>query len=296
MKSYFAKLAARATLANAPASPRTSSASLSDPFEESATQPIVSDVTGTAHHPLHRSPQPPAARVITESQTEVSKPAKPRADERELRTNETRQTPTPPDTVVTKSIAPRPSDVPPAFEPPETRKRSQDDSPAQARFEVDTTQPALQPAKSTSDAVLIGPKEKETRPSASETNERLDEVEKGQATLLQKADAFMAELTVRRRAPPPREEPETHEERQIESVKLNRSHEAPVRLEPVARPARLPEPVDNEPSVVIGNLSVEILPSPPPPSPPQQVVVRRSGGVRPRSGAPSSQRFGFTRF
>jgi len=132
--------------------------------------------------------------------------------------------------------------------------------------------------------------------SQPEINAPLVEDDREQAVLLRKADAFMAALLDRRT-----EESSTRDQNQ-QITELPQRHEivrepAPARLQPAPVAARPIESADESPSLVIGKLTVEVLPPPPPPiAPSRQVIVVRGDRNARTHAIRSSQRFGLGQF
>jgi len=136
----------------------------------------------------------------------------------------------------------------------------------------------------------------EQRPSSrdeTKLDDRLADVENEQAILLRKADAFMVGMFERQRRTI--DEEQKHEEEES-LARLERPAQLPTRLQPAATPVRVSEPADDEPSLVIGKLSVEVVQAPTPAVTPQRQVVVIGGGRQTRGGIPSAHRFGFSRF
>ena len=293
MKSYFAKLAARATLVNVGVPGPPSIPNSRDPFEQTVIEPIAPPTTG-----VKQSTGP-----IQSTMAEVSFDS--RAGNRERPRRETDNVDTGLRKVSESLIPPHAETLPSTVSPypgPDTAtpidlSRTEKDlrvtayssrqlpdtieSPPQ--MERLTTLPAISRKDEVPESPRSGPKE------------RLAEIVEEHTVLLRKADAFMTGLFGVRTAAA-KEESDTQEVKRTESAKLDGPHHPPMRLQPVSRPARVAEPVDEEPSLVIGNLSVEVLaPAPVQVSPPQRIIVV-GGGRQSRAGVPSSQRFGFSRF
>jgi hypothetical protein len=118
--------------------------------------------------------------------------------------------------------------------------------------------------------------------------------ETDQSVLLRKMDAFM-ESMFRRRSEP---EVERDIEQEIEGPrpKSQSVPEAPMRLQPLPRSPQVVEPAEEQSSLVIEKLTVEVVPPAPPPvqSQRQVVVVREARGER--RVVPSSRRFGLSQF
>jgi hypothetical protein len=120
-------------------------------------------------------------------------------------------------------------------------------------------------------------------------------MEDEQSSLLRKADDFMQRLTEHLRAPQSASEEIVEAGSQSQATIAPRQDAAP-RLLPARSGEPIPERESARPSLVIGKLTVEILPPAPPSiAPLQQVVVVRDvqrGG----SGIHSSRRFGLGQF
>ena len=121
---------------------------------------------------------------------------------------------------------------------------------------------------------------------------RLTNLEDEQEILLRKADAFMGSLLERRKAAFP--EPESEPENVPTSPDLLRSSPAkPIHPHPAVLPVRLQDDAD-QPSLVIGKLTVEVVPAAPTPRV-QPVVVANKARSR-NVAFPSSRRFGLGQF
>jgi len=129
----------------------------------------------------------------------------------------------------------------------------------------------------------------------SEVNDRLSTVEKEQMILLRKADTFMAGLFARRSTQEPESE-ETAKENQVRPRESKSLAQPPTRLKPTPTPAQVSEPAEEEPSLVIERLSVEVVPPAAPVMTPQRQVVVIGGGRRTSAEMPSAHRFGFSRY
>ena len=86
------------------------------------------------------------------------------------------------------------------------------------------------------------------------------------------------------------------QERTAPAVKREIVREPSSRLQPVAKPHQLPELPAEQPSLVIGKLTVEVMPTPRPVAPSRRVVVVRGGDSSRRQSIHSSQRFGLGQF
>ena len=124
---------------------------------------------------------------------------------------------------------------------------------------------------------------------------RIVEERREEQQLLHKADAFMGALLDRR--PPPPAAEETQVEREIQILEPRPQHEAAPRLQPLTAQTPVHDAPPEPPSLVIGTLTVEVLPSAPavaPQRPP--VVIVRGGRGAGRPSFPSSRRFGMRQF
>ncbi len=287
MKSYFAKLAARATLANAPAPKSVNARRAHDPFEATVTSP------DTTHHSTVWPTSPSSDRLPAERNA---------VSESSSKTTELR-----PQTESTVTPTPKSSTIvaPPSTEPeqPITRATKESELPPRDLFEtrkVTHVEPQqISPEAHTSPRLVPTTPSKETEVSQSshddEMTDRLVNIESEQAVLLRKADSFIASLFERRSSK--REQAESEEDHsQQHATKSERPIQTATRLQPPTPQARVSEPTDEAPSLVIGKLSVEIVPAPTPVVTPQRQVVVIGGGRRTRAGVPSAHRFGFSRF
>ena len=273
MKSYFAKLADRATLPNVPATSTGYAPKLSDPFEETNQTPSTAQI----------KPQTPALKdasttfdsraltadsMRTESDASVPRFAK---TEPEVTSTESRKKGTERAAILTERLEPddhrelTPAPIKPVSpttvllptEPPPTL------SPA-------TQQPG-EPKESPSDErVYLAARESE---------------------LLRQADAFMAHVLA--------SDSQMSETRDVDVVKettiTKLVEDSSRNLNPVSPSQR---PLINEPegpSLVIGKLTVEVTPSKPQSENTTQRIVVRGRGLRGR-GLPTSRRFGLGQF
>jgi hypothetical protein len=299
MKSYFAKLAARATLANAstPGSARVTP----DPFEATVTlpesippsavvrgTPLVDQAPG-----LRRDSSKPSSKTVEMLPNTKSTVIEP-------------PTMTPKITVPSAepsrstSEATNVSELRPAAELSEGRNER-----TPQRHEVNLRSPTKQAQGLTESAeslrlVPITNTEEQPPSPRDETklNQRLADVENEQGILLRKADAFMAGMFERQRRSTIEDSrgEEQKDEEQESLAKLERPSQLPTRLQPPATQARVSEPADDEASLVIGRLTVEVVQPPTPAVTPQRQVVVIDGGRQIRAGIPSAHRFGFSRF
>jgi hypothetical protein len=296
MKSYFAKLAARATLANVPVSSGAAAPKVSDPFEDTSLSQSPTPKLGAAKpNPLvgeslesaPQSPLPRTERVRTQSEKVTSTS--------DQLSNEL-TTLSPKDPPVTPALE-RPDKS--HLEPAATERRTQLDRQdleltPQERLTHLIPQPEPSPVPQSTRA--SEEKEDSNARTTAQTDRRLTEIESEQLVLLRKADAFMERLFERREPAVTSQEIESDEERQTTRSKREVPIDQPSRLQPMPSAPRVPEPAEEPASLVIGKLTVEVVPPSPAPvaRPPQVVVVRgtRSG----RTGLPSSQRFGLGQF
>jgi hypothetical protein len=130
-----------------------------------------------------------------------------------------------------------------------------------------------------------------------DSNQEVADPQPEQAILLRKADAFMNDLfRDRTRFQSGRNLEEESEPQQAEGSRtLNQTTENP-QLKPAQEAEVTHEPDTEQPSLVIGKLTVEVTPptSPPAAAQPQRIVVR--GPMSSRSGLTSSRRFGLGQF
>lgn len=297
MKSYFAKLAARATLANVPVSRAVTSTDSRDPFEDRAAQPIVPPLSGVAQpgHP----PQPAMTHATPDSRIEARDRRRSETDSVDIEAPTTSQRLNAPAPRVVHPNAPveRPAETAIPLDPPRTDHPPRADSQALRRTLVPDTTRLAPPEPSPSAIPTFSAKEKDaSRSTAIDETERLAEIRKEQSMLLRKADAFMAGMFDRSQRATTREDADSEDERQTVPERSESPRQTATRLQPMVSPTRVSEPVDQEPSLVIGKLSVEVLPPAAPPVAPQRQVVVINAGQRTRAGVPSSQRFGFSRF
>lgn len=294
MKSYFAKLAARATLANAPPPPSTTKPT-PDPFEN-VSAPDTPTPTQSA--------SVSSRSVDRLLETDRSEPSG--------NINNTSSSNTTGADVRIESETLRPKLTPPATRADYVQSVSDYTAEAEERRNKNETQPqgrrlqfeertAFEPAqeqstlKPTPASVVPAEVKKSDTTDELSTVERLEEIQSEQAALLRKADAFMNVLFDR--GPDARTtEEKRDQERPAPVVKPEIVREPSSRLQPVAKSHQLPELPTEQPSLVIGKLTVEVMPTPPPVAPRRQVVVVRSGESSRRSSIHSSQRFGLGQF
>ena len=292
MKSYFAKLAARATLANAPPPPTTTKPT-PDPFENVSAPDTPSPPVSVNSRPVDRSLE--TDRSEPSGKINNTSPSNPTGADTRIE----RETVSPKLTlpVVRANYVQSVSDNTAEAE----ERRSKGETQTQGlrlEFEERT---AFEPAQEENilkpRAASDGPVEekKSDTTDALSTVERLEEIQSEQAALLRRADAFMSGLFDR--GPDAKTtEANRDQERPAPVVKREVVREPSSRLQPVAKPHQLPELPAEQPSLVIGKLTVEVMPTPPPVAPPRRVVVVRGGESSRRSSIHSSQRFGLGQF
>lgn len=297
MKSYFAKLADRATLANVPAASPVSAARAGDPFDE---PPLAEPHTTSVDKPSLPA-QVPGRRVSE------AKPPKTASDSLRPPEIPSEVTGTQPPLTAT-TLLPADQTQQSAIEPRSGERDRSDDfteskvtalEPGKPEANLETAvekkpappaQPPLAQAKSVDDRATTAPTDE-----APLSENRLAQLEREQATLLHKADVFMDHILERRKAaqtkpaadPPPgsRETTPAHPQPQTTSV-----------LQPTPQPLPRIEQDSERPSLVIGKLTVEVTPPAPAPVPaPAPIVVVRGAGSR-GSGVPSGRRFGLNQF
>lgn len=296
MKSYFAKLAARATLANASPPPSTTKPT-PDPFENVSTPdtPTSTQSISVSSRPVDRlletdrsetsgknnniirslsNPGDADARVEIETLRPRPKPPVARADQAQSVSNNTAEAESRRNKTETQHQGPR-------LEPEE-----------RAAFQPAKEEGTLKPRTA---SVVPAEVKKSNTTDALSAVEHLEEIQGEQAALLRKADAFMNVLFDR--GPEAKTtEVNKDQERTAPMVKREIVREASSRLQPVAKLHQLPEMPADQPSLVIGKLTVEVMPTPRPAAPPRQVVVVRAGESSRRSSIHSSQRFGLGQF
>ena len=293
MKSYFAKLAARATLANAPPPPSTTKPA-PDPFENvSALDPPTSTQSiSVSSRPIDRlleTDRSEPSEINNTSRSDTTG-ADVRIESGTLRPNPTSSVPradyvqSVSDNTAEAEAHRNKSERPPQVLRPEPEGRT--------AFEPTQEESILRPR-----AASVVPAEVRKSDTTDEliSVERLENIQSEQAALLRKADAFMNVLFDR--GPDAKTtEANRDQERPAPVVKREIVREPSSRLQPVAKPHQLPELPAEQPSLVIGKLTVEVMPAPPPVARPRQVIVVRGGESSRRSSIHSSQRFGLGQF
>ena len=294
MKSYFAKLADRATLANVPAASAVYAPRVSDPFEDSSGQQTQLPPLGKSTR-AQSAPEPvgfASSLPVDDSRIETKRPL--------VETH--------------KRISPEPATEAPTLQPKQPREnlpserivkdvsprepQSLTDLPRETVADSEKSRVALLTPRQASELRVLHSKEdtrKESEARTKSSDERISELEREHAVMLRKADVFMNHpLDVQPQRAAGSENQLTNENSPAPISLVER--EPPNRLEPVQRlpPAAAQE--SDGPSLVIGKLTVEVTPSTPaPPAPqPQRIVVR---GLRNRgSGVPTGRRFGLGQF
>lgn len=273
MKRYLARLAERAVLAAPPVTPAAVDAgAVADPFETVApleqSPPSAPRAQETQSAPLTPPPaaQPPMQTAAPQPAPDEHSPA-PKLE-----------------TVVREQIVERTvrAPAPPVPEPP----------PAPAQTRTAEESPFLQPpVPPVLERVVVEPALEAKR----NDEKRIVEERREQQQLLRKADAFMGQLLDRRPpAPPP---PASPAERAPAMLEPPIEREPAPRLQPAQPRPPVQESAPEPPSLVIGRLTVEVVPSAPAPAPPRApiVVVRATRGAG-RPSFPSSRRFGIGQF
>jgi hypothetical protein len=281
MKSYFAKLADRATLANVPAV-STHASRVPDPFEETApAQTSLPAPTDKPNVPTVREPLVP----VVESQ--LVQPANPQVE-----------TPQPDPVDLPSEIStlqPRPR------EEREIVERIHVEEPVVESSKAVTTKPkedAEPPQLVPNQITSFNPQPRSSTKNEDADSENKDDsvvdLQREQALLLRKADLFMSSLFEAQRESQSTTEREVDEQPEIQIARSER--EPAKRLEPAPRVQTAVTPEPDGPSLVIGTLTVEVTSPTPTPvqAQPQRVIVRGSRGRG--VGTRSSQRFGLGQF
>jgi hypothetical protein len=289
MKSYFAKLADRATLANVPAPSSAYAPHVPDPFAEASPEQSQLPPLNTRHpqKTFHDGEgfalSPPVDRSRAE---QIAITTEHKRDSSETPAELLDLVPKQSEQIVRYTLEPKESQ---STEPPRDQAHVEDRVIAREVREVMTLLPnevPQVPPPSNKDS------SHEDQPSAekpeSTINSRVDE-----ALLLRKADLFMGRLLDGTRE----KLTKVDDERAEFSQPITKMTQEPVgRLEPVQKSSPTPVHEPDGPSLVIGKLTVEIAPpTPPPVSPqPQRTIVR---GPRGRgTGFMSNHRFGLGQF
>lgn len=283
MKSYFAKLASRATLANTPAHSAVNTTKVPDPFEgtnETTETPLspasqavappgnihpVSEISqARATDPLDQPPTllPRAVPTISSAESAEAKG--------EMRGfSAVKETPVagaePPSAEVSPPSALQPPIPPPVAAPSSSTMSRADETDNSLFAETERAQA------------------------------QIADLQREQSILLRKADVFMERL-LGRHAQSTTDAEAGSSSKSPTDAKPEIEPDQPPRLQPIPAAPGISEPDSAQPSVVIGTLTVEIVPpAPTPVAPrPQVVVVRENRGSR--YGLPSSRRFGLGQF
>jgi hypothetical protein len=294
MKSYFAKLAARATLANAPEPSSVTTSRTQDPFEsatdvDAASSRPFAQPTNTSDS-FQTSRSQPLTRSVDNSRSRSVETSFERTQSSEEQRDRSSAT----SVVPNVQPAPQPSlELTPVAQETVSHRESRE-------LIVESDQAASRLVKKESDISSLAPTTsreiREAKPaSEADAEEKLAELKQDQSVLLRKADAFMSQLFERRSSVKPRELDDDEEEEERSSKPALR--EEVTRLQPTPKTAPLIEVADEQPSLVIGKLTVEVTPPPAPAvTPPRQVVVVRGRGAGRQGGVQSSQRFGLGQF
>ena len=293
MNNYFAKLALRATVGNAATQfAASTTGKVGDPFEEiTAHVPSSRPESGRRAQrieavdfgfstPKTQGPfeaTTPSMATARPEQQPVRGPAvldpKPSG---ELPIHRDRETIEPEAQQVTQPVPPSPQ--------PQVLQRDNSEPGMRAPALMP---PVVQPVRADEGVPPLSPEQVPVQ-------ERLTALEHKQDILLRKADAFMGSLLERRKLAS--SEAESVPENVPTSPNILRpDHAEQIRPQPAALPTRLQDDADR-PSLVIGKLTVEIVPpTPAPPARPQPVVV--VNGARGRKNTfPASRRFGLGQF
>jgi len=294
MKSYFAKLADRATLANVPATSAASAPRVSDPFEDSSHQqtqlaPVEQSTRAqSAPEPGGFALSPPVDDSRIETgwplvETHKRTPSESATEALTLHPKQPQESL--PSERAVKDVSPR--------EP-----QSLTDLPRETIADTDSLRVAAL-ARTQVPELSVPHLREDTREESEARNklsdERISELGREHAVLLRKADTFMNNLLdVRPQRVTENENKVTNE---TSPTSISRVEREPInRLEPAQRVPPTTAPESDGPSLVIGKLTVEVTPTTPaPPAPqPQRIVVR---GSRSRgSGVPTGRRFGLGQF
>lgn len=285
MKSYFAKLADRATLPNVPATSTVYAPKLSDPFEAQKPEPLT--------------PPPPAKSRSTEQSPVILSETKDLRNDDGLRGVEKQERRVADEPAEPLSLkAKRPPDSSHAEPiPPEVKAVTvPKDIPSKKETEVTRSVPSLTPTTVEPQAARRMEKATDDQDvNKVSIEERLDHLEQ-QSLLLRKADDFMSRLLDVRPQPVTKQEERVIHETIVTAVESQQSE--PVnRIEPSLRETRPAVSNPEGPSLVIGTLTLEVAPPTQPAAAPQQpprIVVRGSAGRS--KGLISSRRFGLRQF
>ena len=278
MKSYFAKLATRVTLAHP---------QVSLPV---AAPKSVAPITAATNHveqygrPRHRANQTDDPRPPSRSE-EVASPAQLSASTRFAARNHA---------VERVEIAAKAEESPtPITLSPDTSKRTLH-SETRIIDEDQTREPDRVWPQENSLTMLTPREVSDTQKEIEGEADSDRPTETDQSVLLRKMDAFM-EPMLRRRSEPTAERDSERESEQPKA-KSPAAPETTMRLQPLPRTSQVVEPAEEQTSLVIEKLTVEMVPPAPPPvqSQRQIVVMREARGER--RVVPSSRRFGLSQF
>jgi hypothetical protein len=273
MKSYFAKLAARATLANAPVPPPATAPEPFDPFADMSVpdNAISTPASVVRDIPTNQLASPDSARFPLEHVTKVLPPVE--SD--------------------STFIAPVETTVAPPLIPSlERGPTSQFQQPASQQ------QPASEVVPRTESVSVVPPTHFEEHDDSEAERTRnadvgLMEIERAQTLLLRRADAFMESMLKHRQRSASRESEDERKDPETEPSPQPVVERRTV-LQPVRHMQEVHDSDEGRPSLVIGKLTVEVVPPavtlPPVPAPRTVVVVRRDSNDR--AAMVSSQRFG----
>jgi hypothetical protein len=293
MKSYFAKLAARATIANIPVAPSRFPGS-PDPFEAVAPEfgsspPTIPQPSGVRDDSREQSAGKPVLKTEDPISEDVVRVDPGRTHERETRSQPLPRLQQPAETLSTAF------EIPP---PREALSQAREHTPdSRLHREREPTQPARSENRITTS---IAPKLSLDSTEVSRESggvEQLEEIQREQSMLLRKADAFMSAL-LERRSETANPSIDRQADLEIPPSKAEPSHaQIPTRLQPPAYAVRAHDDRDDRPSLVIGKLTVEVMPPPAPPvAPSSQVVIVREGRSGRGASRNSIQRFGLGQF
>lgn len=296
MKSYFAKLAARATLSNAPVPSSVPTSTTQDPFESASGFDAASSPRSFAQ-PTNSFDSLRSSRSHSLMRSDVN--SRSRSEETSsqgTQQNEEQSDSISDSTPLVPNVQPPPQlsrELTPVAQEAVSHRESRQSKP-------ESNDAPAQLVKQESDISSLAPPTttreiREPKPtSEARTEEGLSELKHDQSVLQRKADAFMAQLFERRSKATQQEPDNDEEERRPPKPALR---EEPSRLQPAPKMAALKEVADEQPSLVIGKLTVEVTSATTRTvTPPRQVVVVRGRGTARRGGVPSSQRFGLGQF
>jgi hypothetical protein len=288
MKSYFAKLAARATLTNVTATAAVNATDVADPFEQtSLSQPLSataealkSDRSGNEPEKVHQQSEvftTPAPDSWNHATTLL--PKLPSALSLAERTS--------------NSL----SDIPRSKTAGVERQTEQTERQTTESGSRGEALPQLTPSVAISLPHSPMTSDEAGNPPVNETDDnqaQLADLQREQTMLLRKADVFMERLFDRRSQSEVKEEIDSRNESRS-TVRTNAEPDQVPRLQPSPPAPREPEP-DDRPSLVIGSLTVEVVPQAPPPVTPEREVVIVQAARNVGSPVPSSRRFGLAQF